>query len=196
MPRRTAQEAARTRAALIDAGVTYFSAHSYQDAALSELVGGMGITRGALYHHFGSKQGFFEAVLERVFQRLAEQIERASRDQGDGWAGLEAGCRAFMRAATDESFRRIALLDGPAVLGWQVWKQIDDRTSAMTLRDGLAALERDGQLAMGDVDALAAALSGAMNELALWVANEKARPQALARAEAVIASLLATFAVR
>ena len=107
MPRRTAQEAARTRAALIDAGVTYFSAHSYQDAALAELVGGMGITRGALYHHFGSKQGFFEAVLERVFQRLAEQIERASRDQGDGWAGLEAGCRAFMRAATDESFRRM-----------------------------------------------------------------------------------------
>lgn len=191
MPRRTAEVAARTRAALVDAGVEFFAERSYGQAPLEELVGRLGVTRGALYHHFGSKQGFFEAVVERVLERLAERIEEASRDQGDGWDGLVAGCLTFVAAATDDAFRRIVLLDAPAALGWRVWKEIDDRTAARTLRAGLAQLRDDGELATTDMEPLAAALSGAMNELGLWLADQDPVAPALGRAEATLSMILA-----
>ena len=193
MPRRTAQDAAKTRSALIDAGVAFFTERPYREAPLEELVGRLGVTRGALYHHFGSKQGLFEAVLERTLGRLGVRIEQASSGHGHGWSGLEAGCRAFLAAATDRSFRRIVLVDGPSVLGWRTWKEIDDRTAARTLRDGLDELRRSGHLRMEDAEALAVALSGAMNELALWVANHDSPRQALGRAEAVVVEILGTF---
>jgi hypothetical protein len=74
------------------------------------------------------------------------------------------------------------LLDAPAVLGWDGWKAIDDRTTARSLREGLAGAR--------DADALTAALSGAMNELALWIAAQPEPADALARARAVVHQLL------
>ncbi len=193
MPRRTAEVAARTRSALIDAGTAYFAERPYNQAPLQELVRQLGMTRGALYHHFGSKQGLFEAVVERVLEALANEIEESSRRQGGGWEGLEAGCRTFLGAATDKTFHRIVLLDAPAAFGWQTWKEIDDRTAARTLRRGLNELELSGELATDDVEALTAALSGAMNELGLWVASQDSPRQALPRAEAVISTILRAF---
>ncbi|MEQ9400938.1 MAG: TetR/AcrR family transcriptional regulator [Longimicrobiales bacterium] len=191
MPRRTAEAAARTRDSLVDAGVEFFAERSYGQAPLEELVGRLGVTRGALYHHFGSKQGFFEAVVERVLARLADRIEQVSAAHGHGWDGLVAGCLTFVSAATDDAFRRIVLLDAPAALGWRVWKEIDDRTAARTLRAGLTQLRDDGELATTDVEPLAAALSGAMNELGLWLADQDPVAPALARAEAMLVTMLA-----
>ena len=190
MPRRTADEAAQTRSDLVAEGIRYFAERSYASAALEELVARLGVTRGALYHHFGSKRGYFEAVLEQVLEQLGERIVAQAEQAGDEVAGLQAGCAAFLEAATDPTFRQIVLIDAPAVLGWQAWKQADERTTTQTLRDGLDELRKAGKLRSDDVEALAAALSGAMNELALWVAAEPDPRDALPRAQAVIEAML------
>jgi tetracycline repressor-like protein len=54
----------------------------------------------------------------------------------------------------------------------------------------LAALARQGALTTADSEALAAALSGAMNELSLWIAAQPSPEDALARARAVVHHLL------
>ena len=190
MPRRTADEAAQTRSDLVAEGIRYFAERSYASAPLEELVARLGVTRGALYHHFGSKRGYFEAVLEQVLEQLGERIVAQAEQAGDGAAGLRAGCAAFLEAATDPTFRQIVLLDAPAVLGWQAWKQADERTTTQTLREGLDELKQAGELLSDDVEALAAALSGAMNELALWVAAQPDPRDALPRARAVIEGML------
>jgi AcrR family transcriptional regulator len=188
--RRSAEAAAQTRAALVEAGVGYFAANSYGEASLEAIAGRLGVTRGAIYHHFGSKRGFFAAVVEHVMTGLRERIVAAAESAGNGWDGLHAGSSVFLEAADDDTFRRIVLLDAPAVLGWEAWKEIDDRTTASSLREGLADLSDQDLLKTDDVDALATALSGAMNELALWIAAQPSPQQALGRARAVVHELL------
>jgi AcrR family transcriptional regulator len=192
--RRTAQAAAQTRASLVEAGVGYFANHSYGDASMEAIAGRLGVTRGAIYHHFGSKRGFFAAVVERVMAGLRDRIVAAAASVGNGWDGLRAGSDVFLEAAADETFRRIVLLDAPAVLGWEAWKAIDDRTTASSLREGLAELNAQGALRTDDVDALAAGLSGAMNELALWIAAQPSPVEALARARTIVHDLLGAAA--
>jgi AcrR family transcriptional regulator len=191
--RRTAEAAARTRDSLVEAGVRYFATHAYTEASLEAIAAELGVTRGAVYHHFGSKRGFFAAVVEAVLSELRDEIVAAAERAGDGWSGLRAGSDVFLEAAADETFRRIALLDAPAVLGWEAWKAIDDRTTASSLRAGLAELAREGALKADDIDAIAAGLSGAMNELSLWVAAQPSPDEALARARAVVHRLLAAY---
>jgi AcrR family transcriptional regulator len=192
--RRTAEAAAQTRASLLEAGVGYFATHGYGDASMEAIASRLGVTRGAIYHHFGSKRGFFAAVVESVMAGLRDRIVAAAESEGTGWDGLRAGSDVFLEAAADETFRRIVLLDAPAVLGWDDWKAIDDRTTASSLREGLTGLKGQGELKTDDVEALAAGLSGAMNELALWVAAQPAPARALARARAVVHDLLGAAA--
>jgi hypothetical protein len=118
---------------------------------------------------------------------LRDEIIATAEGAGQGWEGLRAGSDAFLQAATDERFRRTVLLEAPAVLGWDAWKAIDDRTTASSLREGLA---REGALKADDIEALAAGLSGAMNELALWIAGQPSAQDALARARTVVHQLL------
>ena len=191
--RRTAEAAARTHESLLEAGVRYFAEHTYAEASLAEIAEQLGVTRGAIYHHFGSKRGFFEAVVERLLSDLRDRIVAAAEEAEDSWSGLRAGSDVFLAAAANETFRRIGLLEAPAVLGWESWKAIDDRTTASSLREGLAELAGEGALRSNDVDAVAAALSGAMNELALWISAQPSPDEALARARAVVHQLLAAY---
>jgi AcrR family transcriptional regulator len=191
--RRTAEEAAETKRSLVKEGVAYFGSCPYGDGSLESVARELGVTRGAIYHHFGSKRGYFEAVVEQVFSDLRDRVVAASARAGDRWDGLRAGCDVFLAAASDAAFRRIALLDGPAVLGWESWKSIDDRTTAQSLREGLAAIAEQGDLATSDTEAAAVALSGAMNELSLWTAAQPRPRRAEARMRAVVHHMLAAL---
>ncbi|MCR9159129.1 MAG: TetR/AcrR family transcriptional regulator [Nannocystaceae bacterium] len=191
MPRRTAEEAAQTRRALIEAGVEHFAQRGYATAKLEELIVSVGVTRGALYHHFGNKRGFFDAVVEHLLEALGQRVSGASDKAGDGWAGIEAGCSVFLGAATDPIYRRVVIIDGAAALGWSRYKELDDRYLTRPLQEGLAAAS-DGST---DAEALATALSGAMNELALWVAGHDKPRAALRRARATITALIAAARV-
>lgn len=85
--------------------------------------------------------------------------------------GLEVGCRAFLAASSAPSTRRIMLVDAPAVLDWQVWRGSDAAASGRLLEDHLTRLRHERELVAESVPAVAALLSGAMNEAALWIAG-------------------------
>lgn len=61
--KRTAEEAAKTRADLLDAALTVFSQKGYSAARLQDIATAAGVTRGAVYHHFKNKAGLFEALM-------------------------------------------------------------------------------------------------------------------------------------
>lgn len=193
MPRRTAAEAAQTRRELVRAGIQFFTERAYSEAPLEDLVAQLGVTRGALYHHFGSKQGFFQAVVEESLHDLEATIVKKASQAGAGWPGLEAGCHAFLEAATRDSFRRIVLIEAPAALDWQTWRELDEQSTLRSLKEALSELKESGELIREDVTALAMGLSGAMNELALWVAAQKSPARALPKAKSVITNMLMAF---
>jgi AcrR family transcriptional regulator len=64
--KRTKEEAAKTRQDLLDAALLVFSRQGYQSARLTDIAQAAGVTRGAIYHHFGSKSELFSTLMEEA----------------------------------------------------------------------------------------------------------------------------------
>lgn len=167
----------RTRAEIMRLATARFAEHGYAGVALEDLMAEAGLTRGALYHHFGSKQGLFQAVVEHAQRGVAQAVERASAGHDDVLADFLAGCRAFLEASLAPEVRRILLIEGPAVLGWGDWREGDLDTSARLLDEGVAELASAGLIAGASLDTVSTMLSGALNEVAIANAasNDPAR---------------------
>jgi AcrR family transcriptional regulator len=185
---RTEQRAA-TRRALLAEGRRRFAADGYHDVVLAEVAQAAGVTKGAAYHHFGSKLGLFRAVVAEVQEELGARVAQEADRFGAPWEQLRAGCRAFLAAGADPAVRRILLVDAPTVLGWDEWRSMDEDASARHLHDALRSLVSAGVIAEQPVEPLARLLSGAMNEAALWLARSD-DPDALAATERALDRLL------
>lgn len=171
MARATKQQSEATGARVLQTARRLFAARGYASVGLEEVASQSDVTRGAVYHHFGSKLGLFEAVLAEVQRSVADAVDRCASQVGDPWAGLEIGCRAFLTASLGDDARRIMLIDAPAVLGWNAWRRHDAANAARLLDDVLRELSDAGLLAAVSVEAASTLLSGAMNEAALWIAD-------------------------
>ncbi|MFC8529697.1 TetR/AcrR family transcriptional regulator [Nocardia sp. NPDC057227] len=189
-PSQRAAQREQTRALLVRRGRELFAAEGYAAVGLARIVAAAGVTKGALYHNFSSKEELFRAVLTEVQQEVGARVAAAADAVHDPWQQLRAGCDAFLVAATDPAIQRILLVDGPAVLGWHEWRALDEANSASHLRDALAPLVADGTLPDQPLEPLVHLLSGAMNEAALWLATE---PAALADTSAALGRLLAAL---
>lgn len=178
---------------LTEVARVHFSAHGYADASTEEMVQEAGLTRGALYHHFGNKEGLFHAVLAMVQAEIAQQVESEAAQSEDLWEQLVLGCRAFVSAAVESPNRRILLIDGPSVLGWESWRQMDQEHSMRLLHEQLLLIDEQGGLKPVSIPALTHLLSGAMNEAALWIAQMPDQQQALIEATASLRLMLDGF---
>ena len=170
--RRTqAERTSATRRALLDAARDQFAERGFSGTGREQVAAAAGVTRGALYHHFGTKEGLFRAVVEELEAGLAERVAAAALAGTDPVDELRRGCLAFLDACMEPAVRRIVLLEAPAVLGWDAWREIDARYGLALVRSGLAgALDQVG-LDPAAVDPLAHLLLGALNEAALLVAT-------------------------
>jgi TetR/AcrR family acrAB operon transcriptional repressor len=66
MMRRTKEEAEQTRQDLLDAALTVFSRKGYSASRLEDIASAAGVTRGAIYHHFGSKADLYRALIDEA----------------------------------------------------------------------------------------------------------------------------------
>jgi AcrR family transcriptional regulator len=179
--RSQAERTSATRRALLDAARAAFAEHGFTGTGREQVAAAAGVTRGALYHHFGTKEGIFRAVVEELESGLAEQVAAAAGQGSDPVDELRRGCLAFLDACLEPAVRRIVLLEAPVVLGWDAWREIDARYGLALVRAGLAgALDQVG-LDPAAAEPLAHLLLGALNEAALLVAT--AEDQEAAREE-------------
>jgi AcrR family transcriptional regulator len=181
-PRTKAAQREATMAALIGAARPLFAERGYAGVGTEEIVQQAGVTRGALYHHFrGGKEDLFKAVLEQVGAEMTESVMAAAATAKDPWEGLLVGTDAFLDACTHPEVQRIILIDGPSVLGWDVWREFDDQQSLGLLEAVLNEAMDAGLMAPLPAKALAHVLMGAIDEAAMVVA--RADDQAVARDE-------------
>ncbi|WP_053377164.1 TetR/AcrR family transcriptional regulator [Paenibacillus sp. FJAT-27812] len=169
--RRNKKDTAETIQRLLEVARQHFTAHGYADCSLEEIAKTAEVTRGAVYHHFGSKKGLFKEVLELVQREVARRLEVEAARSDDLWEQLYVGCRAFMTVATEPENRRIMLIDGPAVLGWEEWRLMDEQQSMRQLYEQLELMQQQGYLKDIRLAAATHLLSGALNEAALWLAQ-------------------------
>jgi AcrR family transcriptional regulator len=163
-----AQQRAETTRTLVATARALFAEKGYPHVTLGDVLAKAGVSKGALYHYFESKEDLFRAVLAQVHEEIARTV--GAVDDEDRWTRLTKGCRTFLAAATDVRNQRIILVDAPAVLGWETWRELDAMTSMRHLTELLQELVDDGTIVDQPVAPLAHLLSGAMNEAALWLA--------------------------
>lgn len=179
-----------TVARLIEVGRDLFARQGYAGASTEEIVRQAGVTRGALYHHFSGKEALFRAVLEDLQRDVARRVAESAESADDPWEQLLRGCRAFLAASLDPPVQRVMLLDAPAVVGWETWRDLDAAYALRSLQEVLGVLIARGAIAPQPAEPLAHLLSGAMNEAALWIARSPDPQAALAEAIAALERLL------
>lgn len=188
MPRASAADAARTAQAILASATELLAARGFAAVSLDDVAGAAGVTRGAVYHHYRSKAGLFRAVAAHLQSEVAQAVVAATEGAGtDPQAQLNAGCHAFLDAITAAPAVRVLLIDAPAVFGWEQWRQLDAENSVVHLREALADVGVPAAL----LDATAAQLSGAMNEAALWIAQQPRGAEARDAAHQVLDRVLA-----
>lgn len=171
---------AETRAKLLAAGRKAFAEKGFAAASMDDLTAAVGLTRGALYHHFGDKQGLLAAVVAEIDGEMAAKA-KAAASAHDPWAALEAEGVAYIELALDPEVQRIVLRDGPAFLGDPSQWPSQSACLAET-RLALEQLARDGRLKPVDIEAAARLLNGAALDAALWVAASSEPRSVLPRA--------------
>jgi AcrR family transcriptional regulator len=137
---RRAQYSASTRRALVDVAEQLFAEHGYAAASLDAIVAGADVTKGALYHHYSGKQALFEAVFSKVESAGAEQIQAALRGHRDPWEKAVAGLRAFLDVVRQPSYSRIVVQDGPSVLGYERYREQEERSTFAYVLDIVRAV--------------------------------------------------------
>lgn len=169
--RRTQQDrSAGTKAALVAAARELFATRGYQAVPADEITRAAGVTRGALYHHYADKQGLFRAVVEEVERELTEEIEAAFAGAADPLTGMALGLGVFLDACLREEVRRISLTDAPAVLGWEAWREIEEKYGLGLLVGVLEQAKADGLIVELPVRALAQLVLSAVMEAARMIA--------------------------
>jgi AcrR family transcriptional regulator len=182
--RRTqADRSAATRAALVNAARPLFAQQGFAAVGTEAIVRAAGVTRGALYHQFADKTELFAAVVEAVEQDVMAQIMRQlgaeATGEPDPLDELVSGASAWLVACAEPSVQQILLLDAPAVLGWERYREIGTRYSVGVVEAVLAEAVRIGRIADQPVSPLAHFFVGALDEGALMIA--RADDQATAR---------------
>ncbi|GAB4147890.1 MAG: TetR family transcriptional regulator [Candidatus Promineifilaceae bacterium] len=109
--RRTPAEAAHTRQELLDAALDIFSASGYTAARLETIAAQANATRGAIYHHFGSKLGLYQALLSQADDQRIALIQEAIDEGGAAGEMLRAMMQHTLELlAADARFRQITAL--------------------------------------------------------------------------------------
>ena len=129
VPARTtkAEQSEATRSALVGAARPLFAERGYAGVGTEEIVRAAGVTRGALYHHFGGKDDLFAAVYEQVEAELVAEIGQVATVASDPLDALHQGAAMFLEACRRPEVQRITLIDAPSVLGWERWREIGVR---------------------------------------------------------------------
>ncbi len=179
---RRVEQGVQSRTRLIESARALFQRDGYAATSTEGLLAATGLTRGALYHHFRDKKDLFLAVCEAEHQDLAAAIEAAIAGIADPLDQLQAGAMAWIDAVSQPGPRQVLLLDAPSVLGAAQWAALDDRHGYRQLREVVGELLSPRGVDTLAMDACAAVLNGAINELAHWSARQ-GTPQARAAAQ-------------
>jgi AcrR family transcriptional regulator len=156
-----------TQSAIIKAAYRLFGDRGFAETTMDDVAAAARVAKGAVYHHFATKEALFEAVFDQVAQELLAEVDRIARTEKDALAAMAKGTQAYFAACAKDRTGRIVLHDGPAVLGWERWREIDNRHFGGRFPVALARAMDDGLIARQPVEPLARLLLGAVTEAAV-----------------------------
>lgn len=187
-----AERRTTTIKAILDAARRLFVARGFNDTSIDEIAEQAGVAKGAVYHHFASKEEIFLRVFEGMTADLAARIPAAARAGKDLLDSIGRGTLKYLITISSDEFRQVLLVDGPAVLGWQKWREIDQRYFGATMRDPIDPAVR-AHVSDREIEMVGHLIAGAMTEAALVCATAENRQRAARELSAALVKMLAQF---
>ncbi len=166
-PRANSERTRVTRGALVQSARALFIRQGYAQTSTPDIARAARVTRGALYHHFRDKSDLFREVVAQEALAVADEIEAAVAPAQLPVEALRAGAEAYLDAMTVPGRTRLLLIEGPAVLGLEAMRTLDEANAERTLVAGLAAAMEVSDRT--SVAPMAALLSAAFDRAALAI---------------------------
>jgi AcrR family transcriptional regulator len=192
--RSKAAQGRATRTALLEAARRLFGERGYGATSTEDVVAAAGVTKGALYHHFGGKPDLFQAVFEQVKHEISDRVAEVFMVP-DPWTALAGGCQALVDAQLDPAVRQIVLNDARSVLGWETVREVDNRFGAVALRGALRKAMVAGVIERAPLRPLALLLSGALSEACFYVSDADDPAAARDEVRGLVGEILEAFRV-
>ncbi|EVT71023.1 TetR family transcriptional regulator [Stenotrophomonas maltophilia 5BA-I-2] len=188
MVRRTRAEMEETRAKLLAVARRVFSEQGYAATSMDDLTAQAGLTRGALYHHFGDKKGLLAAVVAQLDAETDARLQAISDGADDAWDGFARRCGAYLEMALEPEIQRIVLRDARAVLGGA--SPESQRHCVHSMQRLIEQLIAQSVVAPVDAQALASLIYGSLAEAAFWIAEGEDGDARLGQASTALEVLL------
>lgn len=174
-----------------------FGEQGYHATGTPEIVARAAVTRGALYHHFAGKEHLFAEVFRLVAAELVERTNASVSAAGDLWAKVSQSFPNYLHlVAAHRDYARIVVIDGPVVLGWARWRELQSRLVAAGVADALGMLMDREMIARQPVQPLANLIQAALNDAALAIANSPSPAETEGEVSRAFLSLLAGLRTR
>jgi AcrR family transcriptional regulator len=189
MSKTQAERSEATIGAIERAARKLFAARGFDATSIDDIAARAGVAKGAVYHHFESKREIFTRVLDRIQGELAALPPPTPRRGSGPLDRIAEAVLRYLLAASEPDTKRILLVEGPAVVGWAKWREIDAKYFGAATRAGVAHV-LGPKVAERDVDALAHLVLGAIMEGALLCATAEDPEQTARDVTAALRRLL------
>jgi AcrR family transcriptional regulator len=186
------QRRAATIAAISRAAGHLFTARGFSATSIDDIARRAGVAKGAVYHHFESKEQIFARVFEQMTAALAAEVVSAAAAGSSILDRFERGTLRYLTSIAGDKFRQVMLVDGPAVLGWEKWREIDARYFGGSMQAPMDR-KRLGRMSPRELDALGHLIAGAITEAALVCATSPHRTRAARDFTQALLKMLAPF---
>ncbi|WP_339379550.1 TetR/AcrR family transcriptional regulator [Aurantiacibacter sediminis] len=163
----------RTRAAILAAARQNFGTFGFSKTTVDAIASDASVAKGAVYHHFQSKDELFEQVFESVSAELAKSVASGMRMDQDPLENMIEATRSYFRLCSNPSIARITLQDAPSVLGNERWRALDAAHFGGLVTGGLAFAMQAGAIAPQPLEPLANIVLAAIQAAALDCAAQK-----------------------
>lgn len=179
-----------TKAKIIAVARRLFAARSYAGTSTEAILEESQVSRGALYHHFENKEALFAAVMEAVETDITTATANAGSNITDPVEALRRAFDAFLSLACETEVRQIVLMDAHSVLGWQRWREIEERYGLGRLKQALKFIAATGRIQEDMIDPFAHILLASLIEVAFLVARSSDSQAAVSTGRKAMTALL------
>jgi AcrR family transcriptional regulator len=176
MAKRTSAQAAETRETILRVAGELFAERGYQATSIADIASAAGATKGAVFHHFKSKDELFVEIwrqLQLDMDADARAAALAALDPADPFKAFLAGCRIYLDWASRPEYQRIVLLDGPSVLGLARWHEMEFEVGRASLVAGTKFIAAQGHFPKSLAVPAALMLQASINAAAFALTDGK-----------------------
>ena len=122
---RREENAEATRNALILQASKLFAKNGFNNTSLSKIAEQTRVTKGAVYHHFESKEDIFSACYRKQAEEVAAAVGKVKQTE-DIWQDTIKQCEVYLDCAISDGGIGIPIQEAISILGWINWRKLDE----------------------------------------------------------------------